>query len=283
MFGDLREIWKDLSAKEIIEKLEQYAMPFLAIHGIANPIDEYGNAVGTCILRLVDLRRPSSTYPFVMQLLKQFSDGQVTKVDVIGCLETVESFLVRRAICGIEPTGLLGLFRTMWSSTDGHPTATKVGLTILKRLTVEWPTDQRLREAIRSRPIYESSIAKYVAVEYDRSLGIDHPSVADLSLEHVMPNSYCDEWSKVVSKAQHSKLKHLWANLVPLSKAMNQSVDQSSYATKKSIFAEESMYISARRLAERYGDWGESEIMDRTQILTDWSINRWKRPNEKES
>ena len=280
MFGELRKQWENLNADEIISELEEYAIPFLAIHGKQEAINKYGREVGACIRRLVSLRRPASVYPFMMRLLKQFSEQKIKTDTVVGCLDTLESFLVRRALCGIEPTGLLGMFRTMWTNVDGHPTAERVQDVILKRLTVEWPTDQRLRDAIMSRPLYGSSIAKFVILEYDRTQGMDHPIESTVSIEHVMPKTYCDAWSSVVSKAQHNKLKHLWANLIPLSSEMNSKVDQDPFPLKKSVFEKESMFASARQLALNHNTWGESEITARSQVLASWAIQRWKRPNK---
>lgn len=215
-----------------------------------------------------------------MRLLKQFSAHKINKDAVIGCLETLESFLVRRALCGIEPTGLLGLFRTMWTNAEGHPTARRVQTIILKRLTVEWPTDQRLRDAIKTRPLYGSSVAKFVVLEYDRAQGMDHPISPDVSVEHVMPQAYCEAWSSVVTKPQHNKLRHLWANLIPLSSAMNSTVDQDPYSSKKKIFEKESMFTSARQLAIDNDTWGEAEINARSEMLADWAIQRWRRPSD---
>ena len=279
MFGELRKLWNDLDAEEIVGRLQEYAKPFLALKGNQQLIDSYGREVGEQLRRLIQLKQPSSTYPFIMRLLKEFKDNKVGKKDVIGCLETLESFLVRRAICGVEPTGLLGMFRTMWSSADGHPTAKKVEAIILKRLTVEWPSDRRLRESIESRPIYGSTIASYVILKYDRAQGLDHPTITNFSIEHIMPRSYCDSWSNIVTRTQHTKLKDLWANLVPLTKTMNDAVKQSEFAFKKEVFAKESMFRSARQIGESYTTWGEKEIITRSSTLSDWAIERWKRPS----
>ena len=279
MFGELRKLWDGLSADQILHELDQFSDAFLAIHGVCDPMDTYGNEVGACVHRLVRLRRPSSVYPFVLKLLREFLDGKVAKNDVIGCLDTIESFLVRRALCGIEPTGLLALFRTMWSNTESHPTSAKVASAILKRLTVEWPTDERLTRSIASRPLYGSNVAQFVVAEYDRTLGIEQPDISEMTLEHVMPRTYCDEWSDVVSKAQHSKLKDLWANLVPLSMPVNNLVDQSTFEHKKKVFAHESMYKSTRQLGATHDNWGEEEILARSQGLAEWAISRWKKPS----
>ena len=278
MFGVLREQWEHLDAPQIIKQLDEYSLPFLSIHGKADATAIYGPDVGKYVRKLVDLNRPASVYPFVMPLLKQFHDAQIAKDTVIECLTSLESFLVRRALCGIEPTGLLGLFRTMWANAAGHPTASVIESIILKRRTVEWPTDQRLREAIKSRPLYGASIAKFAVLEYDRSQGMDHPVSSAVSIEHILPNSYADDWKNVVTKIQHGKLRHLWENLIPLSMVMNTSVDQQPYELKRKVFENDSMFASARQLAKDYQTWGESEINARSEVLADWAIARWPRP-----
>lgn len=280
MFSELRKLWSGLEAGEIIKRLDAYSLPFLALEGRAPYIDEFGKPVSLAIRRLVELKHPSSTYPFLMRLLGEFKRGNVSKDDVLECIETLESFLVRRAICGIEPTGLLGLFRTMWSLAEEHPTKEKITSIILKRLTVEWPTDQRLAEAIRTRPIYGSSIARYAVLEYDRSQGGDHPGTQDFSIEHVMPRSHTDAWGEVISRVQHAKLKDLWANLVPLSNAMNGNVDKEPFPVKKAVFVNESMFASTRKLGAEHQKWDEEEIAKRSDVISTWAAKRWSRPTE---
>lgn len=279
MFGELRSRWGKLSAPNIISDLESYAVPFLTLEGYENSVAVYGHDVGLTVERLVRSKPPSSIYPFAMQLLHSFALGKLAKDDVVSCLSTLEAFLVRRALCGIEPTGLLGLFRTMWANLDGHPTAPGIRQVIAKRLTIEWPTDARVRDSIRTRPLYGSSIARFAVMEYDRAQGMDQPNVP-VSIEHIMPQSYCEAWKDVMSPVQHNKMKHLWANLVPCSSEMNSNAAQSPYASKRKLFAAESMFASTRKLAADYEKWGEVEILARSDTLADWAISRWQGPPE---
>lgn len=277
MFGELRLLWDGLESEDIIDSLDEFSEPYLTLTGLVNPTELYGSEIGSQLHRMIELKQPSSTFPFVMKLLKQFSEKKVSKKDVIGCMQVLESFLVRRAICGIEPTGLLVMFRTMWSACGQHPTADRVVSVIGKRTTVEWPSDDRLLESILTRPIYGSGIAKYIVVEYDRAQGMDHPTMENFTLEHIMPRTYSDNWSTVVSKAEHKEIKDLWANLIPLSDKMNTYVDQDSYENKKVFFAEESMFVSTRKLGKTYETWNKEQILSRSHKLATWAISRWKR------
>ncbi len=277
MFGELRKLWEGLDSKEIIDNLDQYSNSYLALTGAIDASTVFGKDVGRQIKKLIELKQPSSTYPFLMKALRELEDGNISKSDVIGCMETVESFLVRRAICGIEPTGLLVMFRTMWASCDGHPNAEKISKSISKRTTVEWPSDSRVRESVLTRPIYGTIIAKYLVVEYDRSLGMDHPEIDDFTLEHVMPKSYCDEWADIFDKSSHNKCKNLWSNLIPLSSSMNNFVDQDIYEKKKVYFSKESMFISTREFGSKYQTWDENTMDSRSEELATWAIKRWKK------
>ncbi len=279
MFGELRTRWKELTADKIIDDLDRYSGPYLALNGNEERLGSYVAEVRTSLSRIVRLKPPAAIFPFVMQLLDSFAAKQVGKEEVARCLSTLESFLVRRALCGIEPTGLLGLFRTMWTNLNGQVTAPGIQQVILKRLTIEWPADARVREAIRTRPLYGSAIAPFVVMEYDRAQSMDHPATA-MSIEHVMPQTYCEAWKSVVEPNQHGKLKHLWANLVPCSSVMNTNVAQSPYPIKRKVFEKESMFASTRKLATDYDTWGEAEILARSERLADWAIDHWKRPQE---
>nr|WP_314577695.1 HNH endonuclease family protein [uncultured Pseudomonas sp.] len=275
MFGELRKLWVGLDSKAIINKLDEYSLSYLTLQGITSP-DCYGKAVSKSVSRLVEAKIPSSTYPFLMQLLNAYSDGKIDKVNVIGCLDALESFLVRRAICGIEPTGLLGLFRTMWALTEGRPTAQLISAIISRRLTIEWPDDTRLAASIKSRPLYGSTIAKFVILELERAHGREEVKYEHFNIEHVMPRVLSENWA--VSKADHAKVRDLWANLVPLSKLMNSSVDRQAYANKREVFGQESMFASTRKLAQKYERWCIEEVEDRSENIASWACSRWRRP-----
>ena len=214
MFSELRDLWRGLDSKKIIDDLDQYSSHYLALSGIIDAKEEYENKAGTEVNKLVELGHPAATLPFLMNLLKKFKENEISRKDTIECIQVIESFLVRRAICGIEPTGLLGMFRTMWSLCNNQPNAEQISHIINNRLTIEWPSDERLLKAISERPLYGSSIAKYVILEYDRAQSNETPPVDQFTIEHVMPQSYYESWSGLISKDRHAKLKDLWANFI---------------------------------------------------------------------
>ena len=277
MFKNLRETWRDLGSEDIINHLEEYSQPYLALNGQSEQLAAYPKQLRQALENLYRLGQPASALPFEMRLISGFERQEITRNEVVKILSVLESFFVRRAICGVEPTGLLGMFRSMWSNMDGHPTAEKTAQIILRRQTVEWPTDARLAEQIRQRPLYGSSIARYVVFEFDRSFGADQGDYKEFTVEHVLPQAMTDEWGQDFSKDEHAEMRDLWANLLPLTSEMNGSVSQSAYAKKRPIFQKDSMFASAREFAKKYRSWDPNQLLKRCAELEKFSKTRWPR------
>ena len=275
MFREMREMWSEFGdATEVISKLDEYTNAYLAIE--KGEFDgRYTSPIRDSLKRLVEMKRPAAIFPFVMRMLRELELGHVVPVDVAGALNVIESFLVRRALCGIEPTGLLGLFRTMWSVLNGPPDASHVAEVIKRRLTVEWPEDSRLQEQILKRPLYASSVSLHVLREYERSLGADVPESG--WIEHILPQKSTDTWRLHFTNDQHKEVVHTWGNLLLLTEVLNGDVAQKAYPEKRTSYSKDSMFPGARRLASDYDQWTPETLRDRAMRLAAWAIARWPR------
>src|SRR5207253_3040775 len=147
---------------------------------------KHSKSIAQLFKNLHAARAPTSTYPFLMQLSNALALGELGVSDGSEVLKIVESFLVRRAICGHEPTGLHAVFKRLWTDCDSKPTAAKVTQQIKQHKTVVWPKDDELRRAIQHRALYGVGVTHYVLLQYDKSLGGDQPSDVPW-IEHVLP------------------------------------------------------------------------------------------------
>ena len=276
LFRGLRKIWGETTEpEEIINTLEYYSTPYLAISSGEYP-ESYSKGVKQILNKLVRSKSPTSIFPFVMRLLKEYENEKVSELNTIDCLTVIESFLVRRAVSGIEPTGLLALFRTAWNNMKGNPTKENLKEVIKSRNTIEWPDNQRLHTAILTRNIYSSHISKYVLIEYEKSLGSDIPE-NEYWIEHVMPQTLNKEWKKVITNEEHQNVLHTWGNLIPLTAEMNRGLSQSEFKLKREEFKKHSVFASARKLASDYDTWNKEQILNRSKIIADWAITRWEK------
>jgi hypothetical protein len=280
VYSALQKDWKTrgLSAVEIIEELRQFQPDFLEIatgeDHCSHPRELRG-AIG----RLHQSKSPTSIYPFVMQVSRAVRGGDLSEVTSLALLAALESFLVRRAMCGLEPTGLHVVFKGLWGeikeSAAEHMPAT-MERAIRSRRTVQWPSDRDVRESIMHRGLYGSRITRYVLSEYDRSRGGDH-ATDSFQIEHVLPQnpSQKSPWWDDFTKTEHSDLVDTLANLTPLSEQMNQDVSNEPYGVKQPIYERDAMFASTRELARTYSEWTPDQLKSRAAEMADWALERW--------
>lgn len=274
VYNALQEEWRHIKEpQKIIESLSIYQNAFIDILCGTN-YEKHTGPIATSLRYLWQSGVPGSTYPFLMQLSRAVKENEISKKDSEDTLSVIESFLIRRAVSGHEPTGLHAVFKRLWVDCDGKPNGALISKEIKKHKTVVWPNDDAFREAIIHRPLYGVGICNYVLLQYDRSLGGDQPSNIPW-VEHVLPDKPSKEWFDVFTKEQQSQMKGLLANLIPLSQEMNINVSNKPYGKKRERYRKDSMFKSARTLAEKYADWTPETIEKRGKLLASWALKRW--------
>lgn len=270
--ASLKARWKDFEPTQVIDELKVYQDAFLDFINGSN-LCSHPNDLALRFLRLTQMGAPSSILPFIMRLARACQDQQISDKTAIEILEVLDSFLTRRALCGHEPTGLHAVFKRLWDDSAENLTAAGVSAAISRHKTVAWPTAEDVKSSILSRPLYGTSIASYVILEYDRAQGGDQSGVVPW-IEHVLPVTVGTGWPQF-SLQEHSKMKDLFANLIPLTSEMNASLSNSPYINKRKRYQDDSLFKSARQFATQYNDWTPQLLEERGQQLAQWVVQRW--------
>lgn len=286
LFSLIRTYWAQLSTpQDIINDLDKYVDAFLAVEsGVPSPA--FGVEINKQLSRIHRLGKPSSTYAFILRLCLAVKNNQIAVSEAVAILKVIEDFLFRRAICGIEPTGLHAVFKGLWGelmAPIGNPpaapvvsvavTAQLVRGAISSKPTVAWPGDQEFLDNIKNGDLYHRKVNSFAIREYDSSRPGDSPT-DKFEIEHVLPQSADSLWQGIFG-ADYKKVLNTWANLVPLSQAMNPSVGAAQYATTKRQAFLTSMYCSARELATDCADWNPTNLANRADKIASWAILRW--------
>ena len=276
VFPGLRKRWVGWEAEEIVDELSSYRVPFQDLVFGLNE-SRFGKSLEQSVTNLHLLSAPSAAYPFIMKVQMEAALGNIEERVAVEVLHEVESFLVRRAICSIAPTGLHAVFKSLWSLLKGEVTGKTVKAHLSNIKTVEYPTDESVLKFL-DQNLYEKGIARYFIWEYDRSLGGDIHSKQDFrerfQVEHVLPQTLPKRgWEKFDSKT-HKRLVHQAGNLIPLTAEMNKDVSQHAYEIKKGKIEEDSRYKSSRELT-KHVDWTPELLAKRTELLKEWAIRRW--------
>ena len=274
VYAKLRLKWTELKNPElIIQELSEYQDAYLDVKCGTNRKNQ-SKEVAVALHRLYKSNAPGSTYPFIMQLSNALTNGVVSQKDGLAVLEVIESFLVRRAICGHEPTGLHSVFKRLWSDCSSQPTKIKVKDAIKKHKTVTWPSSDEVKKQIQSRSMYGSTVTSYVLQELNRSAGGDQPN-GSLWIEHILPEKPAAIWYKSFSEEEHKRLKDVLANLLPLTQEMNQQLGNKDFTVKRPIYESDAGYKVTREFAKSNQAWTSKELEKRSIKLAQWAVERW--------
>jgi uncharacterized protein with ParB-like and HNH nuclease domain len=273
VYNGLRKTWTTCAPEEVMKQLESYRLEYQDLVFAENraglPPDP-----AKSVLRLSKLNFPRVALPFLMQVSHAIRTEQIDSLQGIELYAAIENFLMRRALCSLEPTGLHAVFKRLWGQLEGEFSFAKVREIIRQAKTVSVPSDQDVIASFE-KPLYGKRIARFFIYEYDISLGGDPGSYENMWIEHVCPNSYHQSNWPQFTKKDHESLANLAGNLIPLSEKMNNSLGQGPYKTKAEAFAKDSMFKAARTLALTNDTWGPENIKERNGELAEWAIVRW--------
>ncbi|MET9865083.1 DUF1524 domain-containing protein [Streptomyces sp. NPDC006386] len=179
----------------------------------------------------------------------------------------IESFLVRRMICRVPTNNLNRIFQAVPGQL---PLDVAVADGLHQLLSAEnqfWPDDDELREKIQKAPFYQfgrSQQRKMVLQRLEESY--EHPepvdfAAAQLTVEHVMPQSPGDEW-----------LRMLGLTLT----AVNSELSNHPFERKQGLLQGSHLEMNRRIAATER--WGAKEILARAAELSDRAIALWPAP-----
>lgn len=263
--------------KQIMAGLKSHVVSYNAI--ARGELSKFDEDLSIYVQRLVDLNRPSSVYPYVMQLLTAYSLGNVEATETQTCLQIVESFLVRRALLGIEPTGLHAIFKGMWESAGADPALVRQSIT---STTVVFPSDSQVREAIVDSSMYSRKILRYAMAEYERDIStVDvMKQLPEITIDHVMPQSGRKEWAEVITPADFDRVVNTWGNLVPLSGNANSSKNAKNWETARKLLQHETVFSTTKQVYANHEEWNFETIRARSEQIVQWAIERWPNFND---
>jgi hypothetical protein len=275
LFQRLRRQWGDSASPEkIIKEMDSYCPALFALEANdSSGFSTFDKKLHVVLNDLHQMGAPSSIYSFVFCMTKSLLDGDINEGIVVDILRMIESFLFRRSVVGIEPTGLHAVFKGLWhESGESKLSVDSVSENISRRTTVPWPSDDEFSDAIGNKNLYSRRSAKYALQQYEKSLEGESPK-DDFQIEHIYPSSQPKNWG-IPRDDESEKLKDTWGNLIPLTINMNPSLSNSNFDNKKEGY-KSSIFASAREIAQTNQTWEIENIIARSLKISKWALMRW--------
>jgi len=239
----------------------------------------------------------TTIFPLVMRLWA----GDMHEEDKSSSLDTLMSFIVRRAVCGLTTKNYNKFFLSMIAHLDEKGWSQKSE-------TGRFPRDEEFEKKWLSNAAYtllQPARTRAVLEEIELKKRTKYHETAalasSLSVEHIMPREWGANWplpdGSTVTPAQklqamfafteddtttgsvvrRGRLLHSFGNLTLLTKPLNSSVSNGPYATKRDALQEHSLLVLNREVAN-YPVWDEAAILSRGKLLFELARDIWKVP-----
>lgn len=216
-------------------------------------------------------------YPFLLNVFDALAHGKITDEEVAHILSMIESFVVRRAVCGIPTNRLRYIFANMSPSVD---VASYVESSREYLLRNEWSGDAEFCDKFQTFRLYSGRLARtrLVLGALERSFGHKEPIEfkETITIEHIMPQTLNEQWRKMLGERAgeiYAQWLHTVGNLT-LS-GYNPDMGNQSFEEKKKILRES--HIELNRDIVACEEWNESTIRARAAMLADRAVAVWKR------
>ncbi len=230
---------------------------------------------------LVDLEM-NVIYPLLLELYSDYKDGVLSKQDFIPIIYLTESYICRRAVCGLGTNSLNKVFPsfTKHIQKDEYFKSLKVHFGYLTEKQ-RFPNNDEFKEHFITIDFYHFQKKEYFLERLEKLDTGEPVDTKECTIEHIMPQTLTEEWKRDLGEnfqAIHDKYLHTIGNLTLT--GYNQEYSNKSFQEKRDM--EKGFKQSPLRLNQSLKDlesFGEKEIEKRANDLADWALKIWTYPN----
>jgi len=219
----------------------------------------------------------TTSYPLLLRLYDDYINKKLSSNDLSECLKAIETYIVRRAVCGIPTQALNKYFPTIYKSLDKKDMVVSLRNKLKTVAGVrKMPSDDEFEQCLRERSLY-GKILRYVLEEIEKYKNKEVVDFEELQIEHIMPQKLSDEWKKILGsnwELIHQKYLDTFGNLTLT--GYNPEYSNKSFIEKRDMekgFKDSGLRLN-RELA-KLNKWTEEEIKKRSKELSKIALKIW--------
>jgi uncharacterized protein with ParB-like and HNH nuclease domain/predicted transport protein len=222
-------------------------------------------------------------FPFLLEVYDDYTKGLVKIDEFKEILSLTESYVFRRAICGISPAALNQIFATIGKEVDKQKylESFKAQL-LLKEKYRRYPDDKEFKEQLMKKDLYYYPRRNYCLGKLENFQHKESINVLEYTVEHIMPQDekLSPEWkTELGEKWQeiHKNYLHTLGNLTLT--GYNSEYGKRSFREKRDMskgFKESHLLLNSDLATLEH--WNELEIKKRAQRLAELATIVWPYP-----
>ena len=292
VFEGFRDWWEseDRNTDSELAQLQTIAKYF---SNFLSPIQ--GTRLGSFCRRMRLLDTATLT-PLALYLLEKHG-GATPAVEM--ALDDLESYVVRRFVCGFTPKGynrifLIRILGEMVRDGSKDPGLLRRKLHDLEGASQRWPADQEFRQSWCHNALYTNRAPKVKALLEALEMALrsgkqewqDLPMA--LTVEHVLPqNGSPENWpiadTSDEGRATRQRLLHSIGNLTLVTPSFNSALSNAPFVAKRKEIVTTSL-LNMNTYFQRFAEdplWDEARIKARSEELFELAKQIWPHPGPK--
>ena len=268
--------------RQIIEDIYRYAHSFLRVALLQEEDEDIWNALNDIRTLKVDV-----AYPFLLEVYDDYIHKLLSKQDLLVILRLVESYVLRRLICGIPTNALNKVFVTLAKEIDkAHYLESVQAAFLAKARNGRFPRDEEFRAAFVVKDIYNLRIRKYLLSKLENYGQKELVQVENCTIEHILPQNerLSAEWREELGpnwQEIQSRYLHTIGNLTLT--GYNTELSDHPFLEKRDMkggFAQSPLRLN-HSLA-KLEHWNKNEIEKRAQVMAGIALKAWPVPSAKQ-
>ncbi len=198
--------------EDLLKDLQKYCGYFCQIVFKKEADKDLNKALGF----LVDLEM-DVIYPLLLELYSDYSDGVLSKDDFGRSIALVESYIYRRAVCGLGTNSLNKVFPpfTKHIQKDEYFKSLEAHFGSLTEKQ-RFPNNDEFKDCFITIDFYHFKKNEYFFERLENFDTKEPINTKGLTIEHIMPKTLTEEWEKDLGEnfqAIHDKYLHTIGNL----------------------------------------------------------------------
>ena len=216
----------------------------------------------------------------VMCLYDRYDRDLLSEGDFLEALSLIESYLVRRAVCGLQTRNYWSVFAGIAGKITDESPLQDLKVALRQRMDeYEFPSTAAFKRALLEDDLYTRRRICFYVLKRLENWGEKEPSPVDTyTVEHIMPQTLSRAWKRMLGSQWqniHENWLHRLGNLTLT--AYNSRYSNRTFQEKKEM--EGGFDQSAVRLngsVRKKNVWNKKHIMNRGRVLTERAIGIWR-------
>lgn len=263
---------------EIVSDIHQYSSYFVAM-ALENEVDkELLEAFADINTLKVDV-----AYPLLLELYHDYAMGQLAKADFLAALRIVESYVFRRAVCGIPTNSLNKTFVSLGKELNKERYLESLKAAFLLKTSFRcFPNDEEFQRELEAKNDLYSFRRNYWLRKLENHGRKERVDVESYTIEHILPQnpSLSLTWQTMLGpewKELQARYLHTLGNLTLT--GYNSELSDRSFAEKRDMpggFADSPLRLN--RGLGKLEKWDEAAIINRAKELGTLATTVWGSP-----